>query len=486
MAAAGSVFDEIDEIVASADKRRRIAMLRQVTNLFADKASVLDENLIAAFDEVLLRLARDLDSRVRHALSERFADIPMAPRKVVRDLAFDDSFGVAAPVLERSGRIEENDLVEIVEQKGPMHVLAISRRASVSERLCDSIIARGFQEAIRALTINEGARFSDEAFARLMQRSLSDPAIQDALTYRAEMTPEQVEALAATARDKVRSTLVDELGERMEQAIDAVVNDLTRKFPPERGRELLPADLEVSRQFVMMRPKEQKIDDAEIAGWVKRNRMEDVIAAMAQLSGVSLEKTLNAYYAPNYDAFLFIARSVGIAWPTFKAMLAKKNGRPPPLDVLETAYTVFQKLKPETAKRVVKFAVARGRPVPSASSRVAKASAPAAGAPAKAQTQTAQVPKAQAPTAKGSKAQAQRGQALKADGPKPSGMAASASKATPPEAPRPTGKTLHGKILQGTMMASKFFTGRGNAKKAGAGNESAANAGVAKTTPRKA
>jgi len=466
MAAAGSVFDEIDEIVASADKRRRIAMLRQITNLFVDKASVLDENLIAAFDEVLLRLARDLDFRVRHALSERFADLPMAPRKVVRDLAFDDSFGVAAPVLERSARIEENDLVEIVEQKSPMHVLAISRRTTVSERLCDSIIARGFEEAIRALTINEGAKFSDEAFERLMQRSLSDPAIQEALTYRAEMTPEQVEALADIARDKVRSTLVDELGERMERAIDAVVNDLTLKFAPERGRELLAADLEVSRQFVMMRAKEQKIDDAEIANWVKRNRMEDVLAAMAQLSEVSLEKTLNAYYAPSYDAFLFIARSVGIAWPTFKAMLAKKNGRPPPLEVLESAYNVFQKLNPETAKRVVKFAVARGRPVPAMSKRPTAVAA--SGAAGKQPVQQGQMLKAQ-----GQKVQGQKAQGQKVPGQKVAASSAGAPKAPPaspsktaPPAPAP-GNSLQNTLLKGTLMASNFFSGRGNAKNAG-------------------
>jgi uncharacterized protein (DUF2336 family) len=364
MAAAGSVFDEIDEIVAGADKRRRIAMLRQITNLFVDKASLLDENLVAAFDEVLLRLSRDLDFRVRYALSERIADIPKAPKKVVRDLAFDDSYGVAAPVLERSGRLEEGDLVTIVEQKSPMHVLAVSRRSSVSERLCDSIIARGFVEAIRALTINEGACFSDEAFARLMQRSLNDPEIQEALSYRSEMTPAQVEVLADAARERVRETLTDELGERMEQAIDAVVNDLTRKFTPERGREFMTADLEVSRQFVLTRSREQKIEEPEIAAWVKRNRIEDVLAAMSSLAEIGLDKTLNAYYAPNYDAFLFIARAVGLTWPTFKALLAKKNGRPPPLDVLESAYNVYQKLKPETAKRVVRFAVARGRSVP--------------------------------------------------------------------------------------------------------------------------
>ena len=214
-------------------------MLRQITNLFVDNARWLDENVIATFDEVMLRLARDVDFRVRYAVSERLADIPRAPLKMVRELAFDDNYEVATPVLGRSEQLGDDDLIFVVETKSAMHVLAVSRRSSLSERVTDSIIARDEDDPIRALAVNEGARFSDDGFTRLMARSQDDPEIQDALNYRGELTPEQVEKLADSVRDKVRQTLVDELGERMEKAIDSVIADMQKKIRS-RSRARIP------------------------------------------------------------------------------------------------------------------------------------------------------------------------------------------------------------------------------------------------------
>lgn len=363
MAAAEPMLDDIEAAIARADERRRRSMLRQITNLFVEHALRLDENVIGAFDEVMLRLATDVDFRVRHAVSERLADMPQAPFKLIRDFAFDDNYEVATPVLLRSPRLGDDDLVLVVQRKSAMHVLAVARRSPLSERVTDSIIARNETDPIRALAVNEGALFSEEGFAALMRRSQEDEEIQQALTYRGELTPEQAAVLADAVRDKARRSLVDELGERMETAIDAVVADLQKKFVPDRGRELMPADLEMARQFVEARVKDQAILDAELGQWIKRNRVEDVLAAIANIIGIDLGKVVNAFYAPRFDAILFCASAAGMSWTNFKALLAKRSSRQPSMELLEEAYNVFQKLKPETAKRVVRFAVSRGRPV---------------------------------------------------------------------------------------------------------------------------
>ena len=65
-------------------------------------------------------------------------------------------------------------------------------------------------------------------------------------------------------RDKVRQTLVDELGERMERAIDSVIADMQTKFVPDRGREFLAADLDMARQFIKERGKDQPVQEAEL------------------------------------------------------------------------------------------------------------------------------------------------------------------------------------------------------------------------------
>lgn len=364
MTAAEPMLDDIEGTIARADARRRRSMLRQITNLFVEHARRLDEEVIGAFDDVMLQLATDVDFRIRHAVSERLADLPQAPLRLIRDFAFDDSYEVATPVLLRSPRLGDEDLVFVVQRKSAMHVLAVARRSPLSERVTDSIIARNEVDPLRALAVNEGALFSEEGFAALMQRSQEDEEIQQALSYRGELSPKQAAALADAVRDKTRRSLVDELGERMEAAIDAVIADLQKKFVPDRGRELMPADIEMARQFIAARAKDQAFLDPDLGQWIKRNRMEDVLAAIASIIGVDIGKVVNAFYAPRFDAILFCACAAGMSWTNFKALLAKRSARQPSMELLEEAYNVFQRLKPDTAKRVVRFAVSRGRPVP--------------------------------------------------------------------------------------------------------------------------
>ena len=123
---------------------------------------------MGAFDEVILRLARNLEFRARLELSEHLADHAMAPRRVVRDLAFDDDGAVAAPVLSRSPRLSEDDLLAVAQEKGQAHLLALSRRVSLSERITDVLIDRGDTRVVRSVADNEGARFSEQGFSALI------------------------------------------------------------------------------------------------------------------------------------------------------------------------------------------------------------------------------------------------------------------------------------------------------------------------------
>jgi uncharacterized protein (DUF2336 family) len=125
--------NEVEAAVGSEDPIRRLETLRAITTLFVSQAPSLNETHIGVFDEVILRLSRDVERRARIKLAERLADIGNAPRKVVRDLAYDEAIQVAGPVLERSPRLEEEDLVAIASGHGQDHLLALSRRPALSD-----------------------------------------------------------------------------------------------------------------------------------------------------------------------------------------------------------------------------------------------------------------------------------------------------------------------------------------------------------------
>lgn len=356
-----SVIEEIDEIVSCADQRRRTAVLRKVTNLFLEKSASIDESHADAFDEVILRLSRNLEFRARLDLSEALAEEAMAPRRVVRALAFDDDARVAAPVLERSPRLDEDDLVAIAREKGREHLLALARRARLSERVTDALIARADPPVDRSVAGNDGAVFSARGFAELVERARADETLQAVLEARRTLSPEQVGRLVAVARERVRETLKDELGSRMERAIDAVVEDLAAAMVRTDGARVAHLDLSASAAFVRDRARTRPIEERDVIEWVKAGRVEDALAGLAQVGKLPLEMVASAYHAPDYEGLLFVVRAVGFNWATLKLFLAQKAGRTPPVELTRAAFESFERLSIDSAKRVLRFATTRER-----------------------------------------------------------------------------------------------------------------------------
>lgn len=356
-----SVIEEIDDLVSGADARRRTAMLRKVTNLFLEKSAVLDESHADAFDEVILRLSRNLEFRARLELSEALADETMAPRRVVRALAFDEDARVARPVIERSPRLGEEDLVAIASEKGREHLLALSRRGSLCERVTDALVERADEEVDRSVAGNDGARFSASGFARLVDRARADESLQAVLEARRSLTPEQVGRLVSIARERVRETLTDELGSRMERAIDAIVEDLAAAMARTDGARVAHLDLSASASFVRDRARSRPIEERDVIDWIKAKRIEDALAGLAHVGKLPIEMVTSAYHAPDYEGLLFIVRAVGFNWATLKLLLAEKAGRVPPLEVTRAAFESFERLSVESAQRVLRFAATRER-----------------------------------------------------------------------------------------------------------------------------
>ena len=157
MSGLDSFVREVELTIASGDPERRSRTLRQLTELFVEQASKLRDDHVSVFDEVIIRLAREVDAKARIELSRRLADIGNAPVSVVKDLAHDADIAVAEPVLERSIRLDEDDLLAVAGEKEQDHLLAVSRRRTLSERVADVLVMRGDQRVVRSVAQNDGA-----------------------------------------------------------------------------------------------------------------------------------------------------------------------------------------------------------------------------------------------------------------------------------------------------------------------------------------
>ena len=105
----------------------RRKLLREVTDLFLEAPETLKNNEVALFGNIMGRIAYDLEMSVRQHLAEQLAGVDAAPHGLVTKLA-NDEIEVARPVLQESGVLRDEDLLEVVKIRSQGHLLAVSVR----------------------------------------------------------------------------------------------------------------------------------------------------------------------------------------------------------------------------------------------------------------------------------------------------------------------------------------------------------------------
>ncbi|BAU91520.1 hypothetical protein MPPM_2915 [Methylorubrum populi] len=349
MVALHSVVAEVEGAIASGDPAKRVSMLRRMTSLFTTQAPRLNEDQVGAFDQVILRLSRDIETRARADLAANLADVANAPRHVVRDLAYDASAEVAGPVLERSLRLDESDLIQIASGAGQQHLMALSRRSALAERVTDVIVSRGDEKVVRSVAGNRGAQFSLSGFQILTTRAERDVELEHTLAERVDVPAAQRSQLIAMARERARRTLATEFGaSAAERATLAIAESLAA--PPV---DLTPIEVAVARQAKV------ELDETNVQEWLSMGQTNYALVALARFAGVPSVIALNAHMAPTTDPLLFLVRSARFGWKTLKLFLASRSDGEPNADDMQSAFQSFQELSVATAQRVVRFTAAR-------------------------------------------------------------------------------------------------------------------------------
>jgi uncharacterized protein (DUF2336 family) len=361
-----SIARDIEAAIASGDPGRRVDALRRMTNLFVEQAPHLKAMHVGVFDEVILRMARDIEFRARVELAGRLADLPNAPPRTVTHLAYDEDIAVAGPVIERSPRLAEDDLVAIAGTRGQEHLLALSRRPTLSERVTDVIVDRGDARVVRSVADNEGARFSDLGVAGLVARARADGVLLASLRARGDLPETARAGLVALARDQAREALRPELAGAGAALLDDAVDQAADALARAGDAPALLGDLGPAVAAVARRADVGEITEEDVSGWLREGRVAEALAGIAHIAGLPAETVARAYRSAHFDPLLFIVRSQLFGWATFKALLTCKAGRELPEAVAGNAFAAYQSLSVQTARRVVRFTAVRegASPVP--------------------------------------------------------------------------------------------------------------------------
>ncbi len=330
---------------------RRAAALRRITTLFLDGIEHFRDEHVAVFDDVMICLIEQIETKALAELAIRVAPAPKTPNGVVRLLANDDNIEVAGPVLRRS-KLDDPDLKFIAETKSQAHLLALSSREALSETLSDILVRRGDSEVARSVAGNSGAQLSVGAFTALVTRAHEDSELAEKVGMRTDLPPRLFRELLMKAADVVQQRLL--VNARPET--QAELKNILAKVSGEVGAKAAPRNYTAALDRVRALHQAGNLSETDLANYARDAQYEDMIAGLSVLCAVPVDAIDRLMNGDRPDPVLILGRANSFSWDTVRAIIASRpGGKGTSTQALDAARDNFDKLTAPTAQRVVRF-----------------------------------------------------------------------------------------------------------------------------------
>jgi uncharacterized protein (DUF2336 family) len=351
-ALSAALIAELDEAVDGRSPERRAEILRQVTSLFLCDAHRLSESQIAVFDDVLIRLIEQADAPTLVPLSVDLCQACSAPRRALRQLAFHQDASVAEPVLRRSSRLSEQDLIEIASTSGQQHLLAICGRQTIHESLSDPLVQRGEQAVHMALVQNLGARFSEAGCAALVEKARRDCKLAEKLVRRSDVPPALRGELGAKlddARMRHLQSVPPAMREKIHSAIATTAKQIEDRAPESADYAKAQAKIaEISRTG--------RLNDSTVNRFAVSREYENVVAALSFLAEVPIEVIAPLTKSAEPDGLIVACKAARLNWSTTSMIVLNRPGcAAVAKQELEAGKAVFDALSLSVAQRTIRF-----------------------------------------------------------------------------------------------------------------------------------
>jgi len=158
----------------SSDSRR--ALLREVTDVFAEHERDSDAAKVAKLDAVLSTVVADFSREIRAELAAKIGPSKVALGNTVEKLALDE-IDIARPILEQSTALSEQQILAVISQKTQDHLLAVTRRTDISEKVSHALVEKGDDRVVVSLLENTQAKIAPKTYETVTELAQSRPIL---------------------------------------------------------------------------------------------------------------------------------------------------------------------------------------------------------------------------------------------------------------------------------------------------------------------
>jgi uncharacterized protein (DUF2336 family) len=348
-----NLLDELQSALAHGTVARRVETLRRVTDLFVNGAVDYCDEQIALFDDVFQCLIQHIEISAKALLANRLAPMSIAPYNTIRTLAFDEAIEVAGPVLTQSERLDDDALIETARNRSQAHLLAISKRRTLSGAVTDVLVMRGNDEVVQNTVNNPGAEFTEHGFSRLVNRAEEDDDLATCVGLRPNLPRHLYLKLLAKASVTVRERL-EAANPRQAEDVSGAVAEATRRA--RFASSAMTKQTEMAHGLVKSLFEDGRLDETQVARFAEGGKFDEANAAIAALANVPVAVAENMMVETRAEGVMILCKVSGLSWPTVKTIIDMRDrlSDSEPTDMASCRAT-YERLRPSTAQQVLRF-----------------------------------------------------------------------------------------------------------------------------------
>ena len=336
---------------SSSDKRREL--LRTVTDLFLGDPCERSETECMLFEDVVAAVVSDMQGAVKAELADRLADTKAPIQSTLKKFAMDDDINVARPILERSTTLSDDDLIEIVASKTQEHLLAITRRDTVSEKVSGAIVEKGSDHVVASLLENDGAIINRTSMEKIADRAITSDTLQKSFVGRDDVPLDLLNELVMVVEKDLRSEILSRFENVSSTELDAALAKSRRAIRQNYGKATRQQKAAESHIDHLEKIGKLKVDDL-----LKFLQSEDYPAfaeALGRLSGIGYEGAMKIFKDRDIDSLAMTMKALDAPLPLFATVAAYVAGVSNAVDQVKTYAGVYKEVPAEAARRAIRF-----------------------------------------------------------------------------------------------------------------------------------
>lgn len=348
-----STFRVLNSDAHEVSQLEREQLFRNMAQLYSYVSDRCDDEQVAQYDEALCQLAELVEVEARTHVAKLLAPLDRAPGMVVVRLA-NDAFEVAQPLLEFSNVLSDDDLIDIIANRGEEHRVAIAGRETVTDRVGEAIVEHGGSSSVARLVRNDKAEIGREMLERLVARARSDAQIASDLRGRANIDWKVLRGEIDSAADKV----LDDFGE-VHKGMDPVTVGKVNAVVYNRMRNragFSSHEWKVAYNQVKALSDRKQLNEPALLRFARFGYGHHVAAALTVRLEIGPEVFVKWLAMQDYVAVTVAVRALGVSPDLFEAMVACLPWRDLPSAADRTnVRNRFEALAPQEAMEIFKL-----------------------------------------------------------------------------------------------------------------------------------